>query len=343
MIGKRILQFMVFTAWISVVQAAEAKDLQFESVPSGAEVYLLQGTRQEFLGTTPLKYEAEFHSEMSILRFALKKSGHKAQTVEVNAQQDRVVVKLTSQGFAANPSAINDPILRSLQERLAPTIDRTLPKLLAARSPYEFDLAGPVRVTRLDDKILLILPIELGKPKDKISPTAQGQNEVFLKMLWDQFGQNMVIPLAKAVRSERLLNGIVLDLGYSLVRHGFEVGSHMESRTEMQCVPGTEMRSIYNYCLTMRGTTCVGGLEMQPVYDPCLTKVPVKYMEWKADPKATTVSIKSRARYVFPIELIELAGEQDKVFSQLGIQMTNERGEIVIKRGFIPSSFTENP
>ena len=356
MTGKRILQFIALTAWVSVAEAAVVKDMQFESVPSGAEVYLLQGTRQESLGTTPLKYQAEFHSEISILRFAVKKPGYKAQTIEVNAQQDRVVAKLTSQGFAAGPNTINDPMLRSLQERLAPIIDRTLLELLTSRGPYEFDLEGPVRVTKLDDKILLILPIELGKPKDKINPAAQGQNEMFLKMVWDQFGPSMVIPLSKAVHSESLLNGVILDLRYSRVHRGFEVSSRMESRIEMECIPGTETRQVYNPCLRRKIETyysmgqmmtrdagCEGGYQPQMVYNPCITKGPVTHTEVKIDPKSTTMPAQSRAQYVFPIELLEVASEQEKVYPQLGILLTNEKGEIVIKRGFIPSSLPRIP
>jgi hypothetical protein len=358
MIGKGVLLFIVLTAWISEVQATVVKDLQFESVPPGAEVSLLRGTRQESLGTTPLTYQAEFHSDISILRFVVKKSGYKPQTIEVNAGQKEVIVKLTSQSFAADPGTINDPILRSMQARLAPTIEHTLPELLAAKGEYDYEVASPVRVTKLDEKILLILSMRLGTTKGRMTSPVQGQNEEFLKAVWDQFGQKMMVTLGTAVRSERQLHGIVLDLDCSRSRQGFGVSSHMESSIEMECVPGTEMRQEYNPCVRRRMDTyydaslgrtvtrdggCEGGYETKSVYNPCLTKVPVTRTQVKIDPKATTVAFQSRAQYVMPMELIELAGTQDKVFSRLGILLTNEQGEIVINRGFVPSSLPRIP
>ena len=358
MIGKGILLFIVLIAWISEVQAAVVKDLQFESVPPGAEVLLLQGTRQESLGTTPLTYQAEFHSDISILRFVIKKSGYKTQTIEVDAQQKKVTAKLTSQGFAADPGTINDPMLRSIQARLAPAIDRTLSKLPATKGEYEYELASPVRVAKMDDKILLILPLRLGATKGKTAPAGQSQNEEFLKAVWNHLGKKMMIPLGTAVRSERQLHGIVLDIDCSRLRHGFGVSSHMESRIEMECVAGTEMKQEYNPCVRHRMDTyydaslnrmvtrdggCEGGYEMRSVYNPCLTKVPVTRTQVKIDPKATTVALQSRAQYVMPMELIKEGDKQDKVFSKLGILLTNEQGEIVIKRGFVPSSLPRIP
>jgi hypothetical protein len=358
MIGKGILLFIVLTAWISAVQAAVVKDLQFESVPPDAEVSLLQGTRQESLGTTPLTYQAEFHSDISILRFVVKKSGYKTQTIEVDARQKKVVVKLTSQGFAADPGTINDPMLSNMQARLAPAIDRTLSKKLAVKGKYSLELASPVRVARLDDKNLLILSMTLGTTKSNTTPIVQGQHEESLRSIWGQLGPKLMMPLGVAVRSERQLHGIVLDLDCSRPHHSFKVSSRMESRTETECVPGTEMRQEYNPCLRHRMNTyydaslgrvvtreggCEGGYETKSVYNPCLTKVPVTRTQVKIDPKATTVAFQSRAQYVMSMELIKLAGTQDEGFSRLGVLLTNEQGEIVIKRGFVPSSLPRIP
>jgi hypothetical protein len=43
------------------------------------------------------------------------------------------------------------------------------------------------------------------------------------------------------------------------------------------------------------------------------------------------------------MELIKEGDKQDKVFPKLGILLTNEQGEIVIKRGFVPSSLPRIP
>lgn len=332
------------------------KDLNIESVPSGADVYLKQATREILIGKTPFIYRAEFHSEVSILRMTFKKQGYETKTFEVSAKQDKVEVNLVSRPLFADPDTIQDPTLRQLQKRLAAEFNFKLQEFLSSKGPFEFDLAAPAWVTRLDDKIFLILPVELGKSKERMNPLAQSQNEVFLRIVWEQFGQGMVIPLVKEVHNEPLLNGILLDIGYSRVRYGFDVSSHMESRIEMECVPGMEARQVYNPCLRRKIETyysmghimtrdagCEGGFQTQMVHNPCVTKVPVTRTEVKIDPKSTTIPAHSRAQYVFSIDLIEVAGEQEKVYPQLGILLTNEKGEIVIKRGFIPSSLPRIP
>ncbi len=357
MIRKILLFFLIYGFWISTSQAL-VKEVNFESDPSGAEIYILRGTKQELLGTTPLKYQAEFHSEISILRFAVKKPGFKTQNIEVSSQQDKVSVKLTSQGFAADPAAINDPILRSLQARLVPTIDQTLPQILASKSEYDFEMSALVGVTKLDDKIFLILSMTLIPTKDMKPLSKQNQNEEFLRTIWERFGRKIVIPLGSSVGNERLLNGIILDLNCNRLRQGFGVSSHLESRIEMECVPGTELKQVYNPCVRRRMETyydrslnrtvtreggCEGGYETRSIFNPCLTKVPVTRREVKVDPKVTIAGAQIRAQYVYPIELAELAVEQDKVFSRLGVLLTNEKGEIVTKRGFVPSTLPRIP
>jgi hypothetical protein len=357
MIGK-ILLFLLMCGFSTSTSQAIVKEVNFESDPSGAEVYFLRGTRQELLGTTPLKYQAEFHSEISILRFAVKKPGFKTQNIEVSGQQDKVSVKLTSQGFAADPAAIDDPTLRSLQARLVPTIDQTLSQILASKSEYDFEMSGLVGITKLDDKIFLILPLTLAPAKGMRPLSMQGQNEEFLRTVWDRFGQKLMTSLGSAVSNESLLNGIILDLNCSRLRQGFEVGSHLESRIEMECVPGTEMKQVYNPCVRRRMEThydrslnrtvtreggCEGGYETRSIFNPCLTKVPVTRREVKVDPKVTISGVQHRAQYVYPIELAGLAVEQDKVFSRLGVLLTNEKGEIVSKRGFVPSTLPKIP
>ena len=183
----RIFLCTVLCGFLPATAQAAEKQVDFISDPPGAEVYLLLGTKQESLGTTPLKYQADFHSDMSILRFAIKKPGYKAETIEVNAQQDKVTVSLTPQGFAAAPGIISDPVLSSLQARVSPSIDRTLRERLPGKGPYECDVAGPVRVARLDDNVFLVLPMTMTKGNKP--PT--GHEEEFLKLVWDQLGQKV--------------------------------------------------------------------------------------------------------------------------------------------------------
>ena len=347
MTSRVILQFLLLTMWAFTAQAVVVRDLQFESLPSGAEVYLLEGSRQELLGTTPLKYQAEFHSDMSILRFAVKKSGYESQTIEVNAQQDRVVVNLPSQGLAASASSVSDPELRKLQTRLASSIDRTLSELHLAKGPYTYTVSGRVFLAKLDAKIFLVVPVEIKEGGDRGGSSRQ-DNEEFLRAVWDQIGQEIVGPLALVMPREGPAIGMIIDIGYQQLRRGFSVSSQWETIQEMKCFPGSVERQVYDPCARMvydhssagisNTQRCEGGLVTRFVLDPCAYKVSVPRSQVKVDPSATVGKVPLKAQYVLPTALIDQAAGKQDFYQQLGLLLTGENGEILFKKGEVPST-----
>lgn len=350
-----ILTFLLL--WVSIAQAVVDKDLHLESVPSGAKVYLLQGRRQVFLGATPLKYRASFHSKISVLRFSVKKSGYEPRNIEVDATQNRISVKLISRTFAAHPSTIDDLKLRSLQKRLAPVIDTTLSGLANEKGSFAFNIGRRVRISKLDHKNYVILPVEIERPEGGHKDFIRSRNEAFIRQVWDQIGREVVIPLAKATRKRAELEGVVLDVNLSQVHRGFKVSSHVKSQTEMKCVPGTVMKQVYNPCLRRRTEyyrdsygnvhtrmgSCEGGLVTTSVYDPCAQRIPVISRQTKINPEATIKRAQSRLQYILSMDSIDLATKHGKEYSQLGILLTDEKGEIVTKRGPVPSSLLRIP
>jgi len=355
--SKRLhMRALVVAAFIMItVQALPAlaeitKEIKINSKPEGAEVSLLQGTRRLHLGTTPFKYELEFHSEISIIRMEFKKAGYESKTVEVSAKQEKVDVNLIPQSLSLNPDTIKDPTLRSLQQRLGSTINRVLPELLTSRGHYEFELGRPVCVTRLQDKVFLVLSIELGKSKEKPDSNAQNNDEIFLKSVWDQFSQDIVIPLGKLLPAESTLKGILLDVGYTQTRPDVKVSTQTETHTDWECVPGQVPQEVYDPCsyrssvrnfdpVTRTYSTtleCVPGTKTVYQYNPCATRRPVTRTEVKFDRKPTYEKVHSRAQYVFPLDLISMVSAPEKVYSQVGLLFINDQGETVIKRGFVP-------
>jgi hypothetical protein len=355
--GRIIPILALLTLWVSTAQAVVDKDLYFESVPSGAKVYLLQGKRQVLLGTSPLKYRASFHSEISILRFSVQKSGYESQTIEVSAKQNRISVKLTSRTFAAHPDTIGNPKLRSLQKKLAPVVDTTVSGLATAQGPFAYTIGRRVRVSKLDHKYYLILPVEIERSEKGHKDLIRSKNEAFIRQVWDQIGREVVIPLAKAVRNRAKIDGIVLDVNLSQVHRGFKVSSHTKTKTEMKCVPGTVMQNVYNPCLRRRTEyyrdsygnlhtrmgSCEGGWVTAPVYNPCAQRIPVISREMKIDPEATIRKVQSKLQYIFAMGSIDLATKNRKEYSQLGILFIDEKGKIVTKRGPVPSSLPKIP
>ena len=350
MIGKVFLYVVIIGFWASAAQAVVVKELQFESEPPGAEVFLLQGTRQVPLGTTPLRYQAEFHSEVSILRFLLKKVGFEPQTIEASAKQDKVSIRFASRSFAAKPSTIEDPELRSLQERLAPIVDRTFSKIEPTKGQFAYEIRPQAKVVRFDGKIFLIVPVDLQGKEEYRSGGSDQENDKFLREIWDQVGKGILTPLAQGLYKEHASLSILLDVGYSGVQHGFSVGGRLETYQEMQCFPGMVQKEVWDPCATMvydprflSERRCEQGFVTKMVYDPCATKAPVTRSQLKADPSATVQTAQLKAQYViFPTLMKGLLERQD-IYAKLGVLLTKEGGQTIFRRGEIPSTLPKKP
>jgi hypothetical protein len=324
------------------------KRVEIESTPSGAEVFLLEGTKKTSLGITPTRPQLEFHSEMSVLRLTLAKSGFQAQTVEVSAQQSKLMVSLRPQRLASLPEEIRNEKLREVQARIFRRVEESVGRSVSSMPALEWEMAGLIRVVDLDASIYLLAPITLSgaSPQESLP----GASEV-----WQKVARPLVEPLAEIARTEPAIKGVVVSAGLDQLRRDFAVGSQVVSSLEMQCVPGTQIVQQYDICArrvpvleqqrdgSWRNTgltRCEGGTVTRSVHNPCLTKTPVTKAVVAVTPQAMTRSAQAQVQFVVPIGLL---GSRHDLFSQLGVLRTDAQGKVVEKRGPVPAPLPNIP
>jgi hypothetical protein len=325
------------------LSAEVVKDIRVESEPPGAIVEMLIGTKREPVGQTPLTYRAEFHSEISVLRFSARKPGYVAREFEVTAKDDRVTVHLEERSFTTSPAKLNDPELRKMQEQLAAPTAKVAQEALERQEPFEVDLAREIQVQRIDGDAYLVVPLAVGGVPADYRRLGAGNAQEFLADLWSQLGDAFAMPLLQVERKVEGLKGIVLDVDYSRVQSGFNVGTHFESNVEMQCQPGTKVQSVYNPCAKqVRGSSgeveCVGDMVPRLVFDPCATRVPVYQSKLVVDPNVSFAQATAKARYVASLRLLRTATSAKDVYERIGAVLTDNNGGVLVRRGDLPPS-----
>jgi hypothetical protein len=336
------------------LRAEVVKDIRIESDPPGAIVEMLVGTKREPVGQTPLTYRAEFHSEISVLRFSARKPGYVAREFEVTGKDDRVMVHLKERSFTTSPAKLNDPGLQKLQEQLVAPTEKVVREALRKQEPFEVDLAREIQVQRIDGDAYLVVPLAVGHAPVDYRQVGAGNAQAFLADLWNQLGDGFAVPLVQAERKVEGLKGIVLDVDYSRVQSGFGVGLRVESNVEMQCQPGTKTQTVFDPCATRRmGRTfnaqtgvwessgqleCVGGMVTKLVFDPCASRVQVTKTTIVADPKVTFGQAKSKARYVGSLRAFGTAAHAKDVYERIGAVLTDNNGGTLARQGDLPTS-----
>lgn len=297
------------------------KTLKLESTPPGAQVYLLRGSQRTPLGVTPLEYQAEFHSEMSILRFAFELAGQESKTAEVAATARGAHVKLGNRALAADPAVHQQQALRELQRRLNPELEKSLRSLLKKHAAAGLELTDVARLRQLDaDGIYLELPITLRLARQP------GDQAALPRSIWDSIGKKIVADLKSGALSGHGLAGIVLRVQADSLQRSFNVNSRMETRTEMACVPGYDKQ--WEDCFTRSYTgQCTGGYRM--IYKSCARMEPRVVNELVVDPRA--VVGKSRAH-------IYLIHGMQKNLDKPGMLQLDDAGNVRFKDGGIPAA-----
>lgn len=297
------------------------KTLTLDSTPPGAQVYLLRGAQRTPLGATPLKYEAEFHSEMSILRFAFELGGHESKTVEIAATARGAHVKLGDRPLVADPAEHKQETLRALQARINPGLERALRSQLKKHAAAGLELSGVAKLSRLDgDGIYLELPIAL---KSAQQPAEQS---LMPRKIWDTVGGKIAADLESGPLRDSGLSGIVLRVRTDSLRRSFDVSSRVETKTEMVCVPGYDKQ--WEDCFTRSYTgQCTGGYRM--IYKSCARVEPRTVSELVVDPRAAVG--KSRAR-------IYLIHVMQKDLDKPGMLQLDDAGKVRFKEGTVPAA-----
>lgn len=337
---------------MAIVQAAVVKTLKIDSVPAGAEVFLLQGSKETRIGTTPFRYSAEFHSEVSVLRLMARKAGYEPKQVEIKAGEDRAVIRLSGRAFAAAPKGIQDPRLRSLQASLVPAIEKVAPQALKVQQPFQLDLPGAIRVQKVGPRVYLVVPVTLLSGPHEFNEIGARDGDAFLRELWSQLDGTLAAPLAQAARDAGGLDGILLDAEYSHLQRGFNVGVKTESHIEMECQAGMREQQVFDTCASQTMVShydatlqeyvsemqCQSGMVSRSVYDACATRVPVTHTELVADPQVLFDRAKSTARYTVGMKALLSGGSPQDVYGKIGATLKDKDGNVIAGNGDAPGN-----
>lgn len=331
-------------SWLAVLTLAVAgsagaqvrKTLRLDSVPPGAQVYLSVAGERKPLGTTPLDYEAEFHSEMSVLNLRFERAGYTPADLEITPARSRVVATLAETSVFAAAATQADGGLRALQERVAPAVGGVIRQALAAKSAEGVQLDGTASLRRVGGAPYLEVPLALPyavKPSDPAGEPA--------RRLWRELGGDLAARVRRALPPASGLAGLVVLGRLRAGASSFAVGSSAESKTEIACLPG--MRSVYDSCATMQptyetycnpsgqcfqrstGSRCAGG--MKSVFDACATKGPVTKYVVRVDPRPTVHA--AQARVVAVLDFAA-AGQPARLAE------FDEQGRTVFRNGPLP-------
>ncbi|CAN5255340.1 hypothetical protein BH09PSE6_BH09PSE6_12570 [soil metagenome] len=323
-------------AWAEVVRT-----LHLESTPSGAQVFLLTGGERKPIGTTPTSYEAEFHSEVSVLRFAFVRAGSAEMTLEVGADRDRVVATLKAASVVADAEKQPDPALRRQQEQITPAVTAVLRDGVVRRGGVEAALEGMASLQRIGTAVYLVVPVSL---QMKAVNGADADKGALAQQVWRDLASDLSSRLRSALPSAAGVNGIIVNTAIPSTGSSFAVNSRVEAKTELTCIPGTVM--VFSSCATMApvyetscyngncstrqsGTRCAPG--NTPQYSPCATKGPITKFAMKNDPQIGFQQMQVRV-----LSIVSLPAKGTA--SPTGLLHVDANGKMLFEQGDIPAA-----
>ncbi|CAN5270061.1 hypothetical protein BH10PSE17_BH10PSE17_28790 [soil metagenome] len=335
------LLLAVASHWPAAAWAEITQSIRFESTPPGAQVFLLSGTSRTPVGTTPVAYEAEFHSEVSILRFAFARAGYEESTLEVGPGRDRVVATLKPASVVADADKQQDPRLRRQQEQITPAVTATLREAFAKKGTADAALDGPARLKQVGDAVFLVVPVSLQSTTPPGSAAEQG---AVAQGVWRDVASDLSNRLRSAIPASSGVAGVIVSTAIKSGGSTFSVNSRVESKTEIACIPGTVM--VYNSCATMApvyetscyngtcntrqsGTRCAPG--STPQFSPCATQGPVTKFELKTDPQ---VGFRQKQVQVFTVALFPAKGAPGAP----GLLHVDANGKVLFEQGAVPTA-----
>ncbi len=246
--------------------------IEITSDPPDAELFLVKGTREIFIGKTPLTHEFKFHSERSIVRVRLKKNLFSTKDFEVTAVDKRLSLTLSKNIVrVAGKKGGKAHAGQGLQA----AIEKYVQQLLS-RNP-NLKLEAPV--TLLDDSGRSIVEVFFRLQMDKPPSAGSANQEAVLRSTWDRVGAQAFTDFRKIVgtKGKDYDLRLVFKLASGRKAPGSASYTKIQTRTEMKCEGGYKYERAYNPCIRTDPNSglCVPGTSVQPVYDPCLRRVPV--------------------------------------------------------------------
>jgi len=298
-IGIALVSGACMAGWSATpVQAEVVESIRLTSSPSGSKVYQLSaGHQTQVCDATPCDWQAEFHSEQSVLRLRFELPGHEGVTEEVTSKNRSVAVSLKMTNAAAAAYAAKSPHLRALETRLTPAI-REAVRAASATASKIAQSSDPPDLREIGGHVYVWLPLLVRNLKSE----ADAGDANMVDSMWSRAGAGFEEALRNRLASEDIA-GLIVEATPAEPGRDFAVSSQMESTTEITCIPGTIMR--YDNCASRApdytyrcyngnctsfesGSHCVGGQVAQ--YSACATRGPITRYQVKVDPQ---IAIKS--------------------------------------------------
>lgn len=324
-----ITLFTCFPTPFFQTEASVTKEVKIESVPSGAEVYLKRGRKEDHLGQTPLIHQINFHSNFSVIRMLFKKTAYHPLTLEVSAQQAKVEAKLEPISLTAAPDTHSVPRLKQLQSRINPILNRLLPELLE-KCTIENIQIDSLYVVETKKAIVLILPVTTSLPKGQ-----SGQlKEKHFRKVWNEIGSTFILPVAKALHTQEELFAILLEVHLADPKAIARLAPVPELKVEMECVEGyktqevlkTRRIPIYNWNNILEGYRTETYKELQQVWNPCLYKRPVLKPTITTKLKMPSTTKDRTIRYLLSLASYGADFLSDDLYDKLSILYCDHQG-----------------
>lgn len=299
--------------------AQVVKSIRLESAPVGAQVFLLQGSDRKLVcAQTPCNWQADFHSERSVLRLSFELPAHEGATVQVSPERSRVKASLKARkGSARTP--VQSARLQQLQSKLMPAIAAVV-RAGEANSTVS-RASAPASLREIGGHTYIYLPLKVGN----LEPFIVDGKGSLVRAMWTSSGGGYDALLKERFAREGIDGTIVEATIGDPIAGGFSVTGQAEAETEMTCIPGTVM--VYTSCATQAptyetscyngtcstrqsGTRCAPG--NAPQYNPCATRAPLTKYKVKVNPR-TGINAKASAGSVRLIGISHWSGSNKQV------------------------------
>lgn len=304
------------------------KDISINSQPIGAKVFLLQGRKQTLIGTTPFIYKASFHSNISVIRMALSKSGYENHELKVSASQKTVNASLKPLPLIEDPASHKNPRHREIQKKVNAVIEPVIRELLEKPDLADIDSVDLIKIKEGGSHLYIELSLSMTRPKDTLKDPVASQDEMVAQKLWGQLGEALVLPVAETTRGVDDIDGILLEVRFNTQYTLFNVNHKVETTNETKCVPG------YRYEL---GSDFYGNLTTRTIYEPCLHRKTETKTKVKFDPIVDRKKGKSIIRYFLPFEILAKRHPSEGLFEKISFVYTDAKGKELLRQGNLPN------
>jgi hypothetical protein len=269
-----------------------AKSIRLESIPAGAQVFLLQGSgRKQVCAATPCDWQADFHSDRSVLRLGFELAGHEGATLEVSPGLSHVKASLKA-GENASRAPVQTARVQQLQSRLMPAIAEVV---RAGEASSEVSRpSGAAGLREIDGRTYVYLPLKVWN----LEPFVVDGKGSLVRAMWMSSGGGYDALLKGRLAGEGIDGTIVEATLGDPSDSVFSVAGQVDATAEVTCIPGTVM--VYTSCATQAptyetscyngtcstrqsGTHCAPGNVAQ--YNACATRAPVTKYTVKANPR----------------------------------------------------------